>query len=459
LISTPSLNVATFCAGASFNSFYTTFSYSGFTGSTNFVVEFSDELGSFANPILPTILTSTDIAAGTRKIEFALPKTLAGSEIYKLRIKETNLGKISSTSAKFAAYYKQFEASFFINNKQQTATICNVGGKVTLSIDTATPAFPSPVDPSKPEYKNLKYKWYKVTTPVDLVVGTSTSSTFIADVAGDYYAVIDYGKCIDANFKSNIVTVNILGSGTSGTITTNPTGPFCSQNGLTTLTPSVAGNSYQWYLNDNGNNAIIDGATQKEYKTDKPGIYSVQIDFGGCKDTYSITLTEKQITASINSPAVAVGDVVTVTTGNITTPKFEWFINDTAIQGATGSSYIPIVKGNFKVRVSETVGCGVFKEIPFTVIDFSDIQLIPNLISPNNDGTNDTWIIPQEYLTGSNAEIVIYDSQGQVVLQTNNYQNNFPIDPIDFGAINPVYYYTITTKDQGVKKGSITVVK
>ena len=90
---------------------------------------------------------------------------------------------------------------------------------------------------------------------------------------------------------------------------------------------------------------------------------------------------------------------------------------------------------------------------------FPDVAKIPNLISPNNDGINDTWIIPQAYVSGTNTEVVIMNSRGEVVLRTNNYLNNWPENQIDFKNINPVYYYIITTQNNTTKKGSITVVK
>ena len=96
--------------------------------------------------------------------------------------------------------------------------------------------------------------------------------------------------------------------------------------------------------------------------------------------------------------------------------------------------------------------------INFPFVD-PNVTKIPNLISPNNDGINDTWILPQEYVSGTNTEILLLNSRGEIALQTNNYQNNWPENALDFKSVNPIYYYIITTQDNKVKKGSITVVK
>jgi gliding motility-associated-like protein len=84
---------------------------------------------------------------------------------------------------------------------------------------------------------------------------------------------------------------------------------------------------------------------------------------------------------------------------------------------------------------------------------------IPNLISPNGDGINDTWVIPLQYVDGTDTEVMIMDNRGKIVLQTKAYLNNWPEDQLDLNSINQVYYYILTTPDNKTKKGSITLVK
>ncbi len=81
------------------------------------------------------------------------------------------------------------------------------------------------------------------------------------------------------------------------------------------------------------------------------------------------------------------------------------------------------------------------------------------MISPNGDGINDTWVIPTQYVGGTDTQVMIMTNQGKVVLNTTNYQNNWPTEQPNLTSINQVYYYIITTPNQGAKKGSITVIK
>ena len=90
---------------------------------------------------------------------------------------------------------------------------------------------------------------------------------------------------------------------------------------------------------------------------------------------------------------------------------------------------------NFILLLSVLFFIGCKKE---NVID------IPNAISPNGDGINDTWIIPI-----SNAKVSIYNRSGSLIFSSNNYQNNFS----GIGIAETVYY---TINDN--YSGSITII-
>jgi gliding motility-associated-like protein len=105
--------------------------------------------------------------------------------------------------------------------------------------------------------------------------------------------------------------------------------------------------------------------------------------------------------------------------------------------------------------------CPVSYEIPFEIkwsIDPS-ITESPNFISPNNDGINDTWAIPQQYTEGNQAEVIIVSSNGEEVLRTNEYKNTWPESVSSLKNNNSVYYYIITSPNEAVKRGSITIVR
>lgn len=449
------------CAG-SYNQFDATFNHEGFPESTSFVVELSDDLGSFTNPISTTTVAIVDVSPSQKTITFAVPATLIGSETYKLRVKSSTGIKSNpflikdpsnpgGTLSYFPAYYKPFEGVYYINDKKPTASFCS-GGSTTLSVDNPTPLI---ADSSPVNYSNIKYKWYKGTT----IIAGQTGSTLIVNSAGIYYVEIDYAACTDSNSKSNSVTVS-EGSGSSTSMTSSLGNPFCSDGVGTTLTVQT-GNSYKWYKD----NVLIVGATSNTYQTNQTGLYSVTVDFTGCSSNASINLKAFQIESSINVPATSVlatGEIKTIiATTNAINPTYQWYRNEIVIQGATENTYEVSSSGNYKVIITQHSDCVIVNEIPFLINSVVDLNAtdIPNLISPNNDGINDTWVIPQQYISGTNTAIVLISSNGEIVLKTNDYLNNWPENALEFKNINPVYYYIITTQDQKIKKGSITIVK
>ncbi|MCP2026366.1 hypothetical protein L1276_001510 [Flavobacterium sp. HSC-32F16] len=437
------------CAGGSFNEFNATFSYIDFPAGTTFVVELLD---TNDNPIATTLLLTIDVTATQKTIKYAVPTNLTGSDSYGLRVKSStgvtssrfrnSLGNVS-----FPAYYKDYETSFFINNKSDNAMICS-GGSLTLSVNNDTPTIPgsSPVN-----FAKIKYKWYKD----DVLIPGQSASSVIVNSTGKYYAEIDYGQCSDVNFSSNRVNVISSSSGSAVTITSSLGNPFCSDGAGTVLT-ATSGNSYVWKKDG----TIIAGAVNRTYSTNESGVYTVEVDFGGCKATGSINLSSNGFDASIDvaeTTSIGEGETLNVSvTTDASTPTFEWFLNGNAISGANTNSYLIAVPGNYKVTISQASGCVSSREFEFRVTGpAKPSTVIQNIIKLS--GLNPYWNIPDEY-KNADTNVIILSSNGDKVLDVVNYQGDWPQTAIDFKNVNPVYYYVIKS-DTGEKKGSITVIK
>ncbi|MCR8667800.1 gliding motility-associated C-terminal domain-containing protein [Aestuariibaculum sp. M13] len=455
-ISTPSLGFTQACASPSFNTYYTTFSFSAdiaASGSNQFTIELSDANGSFANGQVILTTSAGQYNTSPATVQFSLPLDTAG-ESYKIRVKSSSPSATSVGSVSFPAYYKIQDSPFTINNLIGTAAFC-AGGSYLLTIDN-----PGTGDNDSPlKYPSLTFNWYRETSSTTSTL-VGTGETFNVTSAGTYYCETNYGSCTSDSY-SNRVTISEASSGTSSEISSSLGNPYCSAEGATTLS-TINADAYQWYKDGKK----IDGATSQTYVTDESGTYSVSIDLGQCSTTASITLETSGFTSSIDvdeTNSIQEGEALTATvTTTANSPTFQWYLNNNLISGAAGNSYTAAETGDYKVVVTQTSGCAASEEFLFSLFvtePFPDVSNIPNIISPNGDGINDTWTIPVEYTSGSNTEVIIMSAQGKVVHQTNNYLNNWPENQIDFNEINPVYYYIITTANNAVKKGSITVVK
>lgn len=85
---------------------------------------------------------------------------------------------------------------------------------------------------------------------------------------------------------------------------------------------------------------------------------------------------------------------------------------------------------------------------------------LPNIISPNNDGSNDYWDISPLGDQG-NWQLTISDRQGKQVYFTENYQNDWNgTDLTGTTFYNGVYYYYLVNKKSGIIfKGYIQLIR
>ncbi|MDH7912340.1 gliding motility-associated C-terminal domain-containing protein [Winogradskyella sp. SYSU M77433] len=458
VIGSPNLGFSQACASESFNTYNTTFVFSpenGIDSSNQFIIEMSNPDGDFSEAV--TIYTSNagEVTTSPATLTFSIPETTAG-ENYRIRIKSTSPVATSSGSTSFAAYYKLQDSPFTINNLVSTGAFCT-GGSYLLTIDNpGTGSNDSPLN-----YPSLTFNWFRETGPTTSVF-VAEGPTLAVSEEGTYFVETNYGTCTSNSF-SNRVTISEATSGeANATIASSLGNPFCPEQGLTTLS-TIGGNSYQWYKDG----AIIPDAISQMYQTSESGTYSVQVDLGDCSASGSIDLVSELFESSINVPEINEmfedETLFVEVTSTATAPIYEWYLEGSLIPSATEATYEATDFGTYSVVITETVGCEASVEYEFIIEEaldlFPDVEKIPNMISPNGDTINDTWVIPQQYVSGTDTEVIIMTNQGKIVLQTNDYQNNWPENDLNLTSVNQVYYYIITTSNNQTKKGSITVVK
>ena len=455
VIGTPNLGFSQACANESFNTYNTTFVFSpevNLNGSNQFTIELSDADGDFSNPTVVSTSNPGAVTTSPATLDFSIPTTTAG-ENYKIRIKSSAPAATSSNSVAFAAYYKVQDTPFTINNLVSTGAYCS-GGNYLLSIDNpGTGSNDSPLN-----YPSLTFNWYKETGPTTSVF-VAEGPTLSVNEEGTYFVETNYGTCTSDSFSNRVTIIEVTSGEAEAGISSSLGNPFCPSQGSTTLS-TIGGNSYQWHKEG----VPIPDATNQMYQTDESGTFTVQVDLGDCSTTGIIELESELFDADINvseyntiNEGETLSVIVTTTANN---PIFEWYLDNVLIAGANGDNYETSELGSYKIIVTETSGCNGSREFLFEVIEsFPDVEKLPNVISPNGDGINDTWVIPTKYVSGTNTEVLIMTNYGKIVLKTNNYLNNWPENDLNLSSINQVYYYVIKTIDNETKKGSITVVK
>ncbi|NNL82987.1 MAG: T9SS type B sorting domain-containing protein [Winogradskyella sp.] len=458
VIGTPNLEFSQACANASFNTYDISFVFSpesSVESSNEFIIELSDADGDFSNAVVVHTTAPGSVTSSPATLSFSIPEDTAG-ESYRVRVKSTAPAATSSGSATFAAYFKLQDSPFSINNLVSTGAYCT-GGSYLLTIDNPG----SDTNDSPLAYPSLTFNWYRETSPTTSVF-VAEGPTLEVSTEGTYFVETNYGSCTSNSF-SNRVTISEATSGEAdATIASSLGNPYCPEQGLTTLS-TIGGESYQWYKDGD----LIPDATEQMYQTNESGLFSVEVDLGDCNASGSIELMSELFDSSINVQEenyLEEGESLTITvSANASNPVYEWYFNDTLIEGETEATYETSVLGNYSVVIYQTSGCQVSKEYNFEIREamdpFPDVAQIPNVISPNGDSINDTWMLPLDYVSGTNTEVLILNNQGKVVLKTNDYQNNWPESNLNVTAVNQVYYYIITTSDNKTKKGSITVVK
>lgn len=381
----------------------------------------------------------------------------------------TNQGQV------FNEYQAGFSISGFSANETFSVILSSPSGSFSTPIATTTlpPLAGTPVD--TPTEKTITFA-----IPTNLVGSNTyqlrvksstgiTSPSFIIHGTTNVRSFPAYFKAYNGSFY-----INDKKSALS----------FCNNNNLILTidnpTPSIPDSSpanfpqltYNWYKD----NVLIPGQTASTLTVTLEGEYYAEINYGPCTDvnnrsqaviitrTTGVTEFSSTISADLDKiNRINEGETLTVTTTTTAlNPSYQWFFNDAPLSNATQSSLTITTAGSYKVTITQNTGCTMTEELSFEVgyKDPLSTSKISNIVTPNGDGINDTWIVPDQY-SNTHTQVEIISTLGKKVFQTDNYDNyiGWPQETVDFKDFNPVYYYILTPTNESAKKGSITVFK
>lgn len=366
----------------------------------------------------------------------------------------TYIAKVSTVSASCTFEKESSEFKIFdIKEMQATSSIQNgyiacessestVSISEVIVIDTNNQSHTL----SLTEFVDLSFQWHVNGTAI---TGATNKELLVNDFNnnGIYFATVSSG-IISTN--SNETEVNLALPPVA--ISSNSTGNvICAGQTIRLNTPTVTGYLYQWFKNGTS----ISAASTNNLDVVEFGSYTVEVTGFGCKKT-----SEAIVITNFDESVVQVdtelafnlhpGETKTITASGGDT--YVWTNENNTIISNTET--IIIDKEGVYTLTVKVGACEVQKTLTVTETGTKEVQ---NLVTLNNDGIHDFWALSNRYARNPSITVEIYNSGGELVFKTNNYQNNWPNNSSSFRS--QLYYYIIKKENETLKKGTISVLK
>ncbi len=306
----------------------------------------------------------------------------------------------------------------------------------------------STIDVTSQLESSFSYQWQRNGVDVASSINQNINITNITE-NGDY--------TVDATLNtysatSNLLTVTLL---TNETVTITSTGTiFCSSSDALTIstTTDLSAETFSWERD-----GVQLTETTEALTVTATGTYRLVLDKNGC-DLFSneiviAGLDPNLISLDIDDDVIfPEGSSRTVTASGGT--GYQWLDADNNVLSSTDSMSFT-EEGSFTL-VADVDNCQVTRQL--TAI-YLDTFKVPNVITPNGDGANDQWVIPNSYSNKSDINVIIYNDKGVELKNETSYQNNWPESSASFPNQNMVFYYVIKNASETLKQGTITVIR
>ncbi|MFN3916404.1 MAG: choice-of-anchor L domain-containing protein [Flavobacteriales bacterium] len=327
-----------------------------------------------------------------------------------------------------------------INNVGDTLLICN-GQLVNLTASGSGGA-------GAP----FTYLWHTGQTSVGISLGTITTNTTAYVTAFDACGVASAADTVHIVIPPGpTVTINDVTVICPGTPTNLPP----------TITSGVPSYTYSW----------SPGGSTQQNPTFSPTVtttYTVTVT-DNCNQTNFATATiTVPIYAEIESeisglPFICLGqsgNYTLTTTGGAGQNTYGWSGSGSFFfpNNQTNTQYTPFETG--MIQVITTDQCGN-DDTTYFMVEVAPCEItIPNIFTPNGDGSNDMFVIDNLGFY-PNTTLMVYNRWGDLVYESSNYQNNWNGTHYKSGAklSDGTYFYIIDTGAPNMepKSGHVTL--
>lgn len=341
-------------------------------------------------------------------------------------------------------------ASFEIIIDYATSYTACVATSIVLEVDiiNAVMADNSKIDVTSDVSSSFTYQWKKDGADVASATSANLSLTNTSE-NGNY--TVD-GTLSTYNTSSNQLSVQLL---TNETLTISSSSTiYCSSSDTITIstTTDLTAQNFDWQRD-----GVSVNTTNAALNVNAPGTYRLVINKNGCdliSNEIAINPLDPNL-ITIDSNGVVVfpeGTNRTITASGGT--AYRWFDSNN-VEISNTASVTLTVEGDY-VLVANIDNCEITRQI---TVEYLDTFNVPNVITPNGDGANDQWILPNSYSNKSDINVIIYDERGVEVMNIMGYQNNWPQSTTAFIKQNMVFYYIVKNASETLKQGTITVIR
>ncbi|MCB0792947.1 MAG: choice-of-anchor L domain-containing protein [Flavobacteriales bacterium] len=159
-------------------------------------------------------------------------------------------------------------------------------------------------------------------------------------------------------------------------------------------------------------------------------------------DYVPIDLTSENLSLQCDQDSVPIS---VQATGGYGALSYQW-----SNGSSTNMIYVPgMADGSYVVHVSDDCAHDVARTV---IVDSNCEVVVPNVFSPNNDGSNDVFEIAG--IEGTSNRVRIYNRWGQVIYEQQNYKNNWDARDVNDGT----YYYEVLVDGKDPLIGALTIV-
>lgn len=236
---------------------------------------------------------------------------------------------------------------------------------------------------------------------------------------------------------------------------TSTSNSLCAGSSITyTINNYLAGYTYQWIKDGTDDVTPID---PQNLIVTEVGEYVLKYSGYGCDnelapievilfDDSAVTITPSEIVVMEDG-----GNATITASGG---ESYEWYQGED-ISGALLSTTEELTVNSLGFyTVAVKVGdCSVIRTVE--VVEPDGQIIVPNIVSPNQDGANDTWKLSNSYAYQPNVEVILYNSSGKEILKTTDYKNDWPMESL---GNQKIFYYKIIKDDKLIKAGTISVI-